>query len=180
MAKGFGERVGRMGLIAGGAFAASLLVEHLVIPAVFGGPSLEDTLASRVDSVAVGQPFNHDNIKNPGGGLRLEHIKAPGMSAVGAGWYNAYENNGAHDPTDPGKRLHAAVTCATLVLNGGKLSKGEVEHWSTAQRNNGQNGDHNLAQQEYDKAAAACTADVAALLDGPHPAAEIVIPVAQD
>lgn len=178
MAGKVGEALTRLGMVAAAWTAGVLIMEHAVVPAVFGDPSLEDNLATRIDRVAVGQPFNQDDPKHPSNGLRLESIHSPNASGIRTAWYNAYENSGAQDPTKPSTRLQAAVACSTFILNGGQLPKDVVDEWSTAQRNNVQSGDEKLSDQEFGKAAESCAVSVDALLTGPHPHADIVVPVA--
>lgn len=172
---------GKMGLFAVATVVGTLAFEHGVWDGWFTGPNFANGMASRVDSVAVGKPFNNNDPQRPAGGLRIEQITNPNASGVQAGWYTAFQNMGEHDPTQPSARNKAAEACGTLVINGGKMSPAEINDWSTAQRNDSsKTGDQTLAEQEYAKAADACTTDINHLIGAAHsPQSQVVsIPVA--
>jgi hypothetical protein len=168
-------------IIAGGtaAVVGVLVFEHGIWPHVLGEQNLAEVLANRVDSVAVGQPFNHDDPKHPEGGLRLEALSRPNASGLGAALYNAYENSGSNDPTKPDASMRAAISCASVILNGGTLTKVEIDEWETARRSAAaKTPDLALADKEYAAVADSCTAD---LLHGiaAHPTEVLEIPVAK-
>lgn len=92
-----------------------------------GGNDYADTLRAQTDRAMAGQPFDTT-------GFRIETQSNPDNASVMAAKYQAYQNLGEHNPSNPSEVARATVICAFVGANA--LNAGEQVHiqWDTARR----------------------------------------------